>query len=97
MTLDEFSDSLQQDTPPEQLDAPLRALWEDAKGDWEAAHRLAQNDPSAAGAWVHAYLHRKEGDLANAAYWYSRAGRPQAQGPLKAEWADIVRALLTQS
>jgi hypothetical protein len=69
-------------------------MWHDAKGDWEAAHRLAQSEETADGAWVHAYLHRVEGDLANAGYWYRRAGRPASEQPLADEWTAIVRALL---
>lgn len=78
--------------PP--ADAALRALWLDAKGDWEGAHAAAQADGSRDGAWVHAYLHRKEGDAMNAGYWYARAGRPAATGDLRTEWEEIARALL---
>jgi hypothetical protein len=74
--------------------AALRALWLDARGDWEAAHAAAQEDAGRDGAWVHAYLHRKEGDAMNAGYWYARAGRPAASGELRAEWEAIARALL---
>jgi hypothetical protein len=63
------------------------------RGDWDAAHKVAQADDSAAAAWVHAHLHRVEGDLANAAYWYRRAGRPAATNDTPAEWAEIVAAL----
>lgn len=74
--------------------AALRALWLDARGDWDAAHAAAQEDDGRDGAWVHAYLHRKEGDEMNAGYWYARAGRPAASGDLRAEWESIARALL---
>jgi hypothetical protein len=77
--------------------AALRALWLDARGDWDAAHAAVQEDGGRDGAWVHAYLHRKEGDEMNAGYWYARAGRPAATGDLRAEWEAIVRALLTAS
>jgi len=80
--------------PPAGLGAPLEALWFDARGDWTKAHELAQSAGGGDGAWVHAYLHRKEGDEMNAAYWYARAGRPAAAGPLAAEWRDIAEALL---
>lgn len=70
----------------------LEALWWDARGDWERAHRVAQGIETAEGAWVHAYLHRKEGDLSNADYWYRRAGRTRPQGTLDAEWESLVRA-----
>ena len=94
VNLDAFKASLQRPEPPE-LGPALQALWWDAQGDWDRAHACAQvdeADPSA--AWVHAYLHRKEGDLANAAYWYRRAGRPMAREELTAEWLAIATALL---
>ena len=94
VNLDTFKTSLQRPEPPE-LGPALQALWWDAQGDWDRAHACAQvdeADPSA--AWVQAYLHRKEGDLANAAYWYRRAGRPMAREELKAEWLAIAIALL---
>ena len=94
MTLSEFQVSLAEPTPPEGLAPALAALWRDAKGDWDAAHDLAQADEGGAGDWVHAYLHRKEGDAGNAAYWYRRAGKPFATAPLAQEWAEIVEALL---
>jgi hypothetical protein len=74
--------------------AALQALWLAGKGDWDGAHDLAQRDERGAGDWVHAHLHRKEGDLANAGYWYRRAGKPVARGSLDEEWAAIVAALL---
>jgi hypothetical protein len=80
--------------PP--LGGPLRALAEDARGDWEAAHAAAQAGEDAASAWVHAYLHRKEGDLANAGYWYGRAGRVKPAATLDEEWLAIARHLLAQ-
>ncbi len=78
---------------PEALDAAHQALWWAAKGDWERAHEAAQSVSDTATDWVHAYLHRVEGDLENARYWYARAHRPEAQGPLDAEWDAIVTAL----
>ena len=74
----------------------LLALWWDGKGDWERAHEIAQDDLGAEGAWVHAYLHRKEGDTGNAAYWYRRAGQSVAEGDLQSEWEEIVRELLAR-
>jgi hypothetical protein len=94
MTLAEFRDSLGASAPPPGLSPALVALWHDARGDWDAAHRAAQDEEGRDGAWVHAYLHRKEGNAGNAAYWYRRAGRPIAHGPLDAEWVAIVEALL---
>jgi len=90
-----FTGTLAGATPSSDLPLAVQALWWDAKGDWTRAHEAAQAQDDAAGAWVHAYLHRKEGDLANAAYWYRRAGEPVACGSLDEEWATIARALLT--
>lgn len=70
------------------------ALWHDGRGDWEAAHRVAQDIDTPDGAWIHAYLHRREGDAANAGYWYRRAAKPIPSVPLDAEWDAIVTALL---
>jgi hypothetical protein len=96
MDLQAFKDSIAaQDQPPAGISAPLRALWLDAKGDWHGAHEALQGQPDGGGAaWVHAYLHRVEGDLPNARYWYSRAGKPASDQPLAAEWDEIARALL---
>jgi hypothetical protein len=94
MTFDELRRSLAETEPPAGLSPALQALWWQGRGDWEQAHRLAQAGGGADGAWVHAHLHRVEGDLANAAYWYRRAGRPVAGSPLEDEWAAIARALL---
>ncbi len=76
----------------------LKAVWHGLRGhagDWDAAHSLAQADDDATGAWVHAWLHRIEGDLGNADYWYRRAGRPSRRDDLRVEGLDIVRALAT--
>jgi len=94
MTLDQFRNTLTGDTAPAELSPPLRALWEDAKGNWNAAHAVAQDIDTKAGSWIHAYLHRKEGDLGNAGYWYRRAGQATADDTLDEEWARIVNALL---
>lgn len=96
MTLEQFKASVAHDAPPD-VPPPLLALWYDARGDWEKAHRIVQDDPSAASAWVHAYLHRKEGDIGNAHYWYRRAGKPAHTGTLESEWANIAQALLEAS
>ena len=95
MTLQEFRATLAQAAAPAALSQPLLALWHDARGDWDAAHRVAQDIDGADGAWIHAYLHRKEGDPGNAGYWYRRAGRPPATGSLDTEWETIASALLT--
>jgi hypothetical protein len=94
--LQAFTDSLARPAPPAGLPRLLQALWHEARGDWDTAHTLAQDEDTRDGAWVHAYLHRQEGDLSNAAYWYRRAGRPVASGPLDAEWRTIAGALLEQ-
>ncbi len=94
MTVEEFEQSTAGTTPPDDLTPALTALWHDARGDWNGAHAVAQDIDDETGAWVHAYLHRKEGDEGNAAYWYRWAGRRPASGDLTAEWRQIVRALL---
>ena len=96
MNLSTFKGSLTAGTPPAGLSRVLQALWHDANGDWDEAHRLAQAQDDRDGAWVHAYLHRKEGDPANAAYWYRRAGRPVCRLSLDDEWKDIAEALLAK-
>jgi hypothetical protein len=75
------------------LPEAVQALWWDARDDWTRAHQCAQAQDDATGALVHAYLHRKEGDLSNAAYWYARAGRPMPRVTLEAEWAALVAEL----
>jgi hypothetical protein len=89
MTVREFEASA-----PDEFRGLLLALWWDGRGDWERAHGIAQDVEDVDGAWVHAYLHRKEGDTWNAGYWYRRAGRPEAKGPLREEWEQIVGELL---
>lgn len=89
-----FKASLKRKAPPKGLSPAAQALWWDAKGDWDKAHHCAQQQDDEPGAWVHAYLHRKEGDAGNAGYWYRRAGKPVAATPLAAEWEAIARALL---
>jgi len=95
MTLREFMETISEGSRPTGVSDALVALWHDARGDWDAAHRVAQDVPDPDGAWVHAYLHRKEGDAGNAAYWYRRAGKPVATASLDDEWREIVSALLT--
>jgi hypothetical protein len=91
MTFEAFSGRME---PDASWSAPLRALWRDAHDDWEGAHAEVQSDESPDGAWVHAYLHRKEGDPGNARYWYARAQRPASSATLPDEWRQIVLALL---
>ena len=93
-SVSKFRGSLSGDAPPLGLSPSLRALWWAAKGAWDDAHTLVQGEEGSEAAWVHAYLHRVEGDLSNAAYWYRRAGREPASGTLDQEWAEIVAVLL---
>ena len=90
----DFRASLTDQAPAAGLEPALAGLWWAAKGDWDRAHKIVQDDASADAAWVHAYLHRVEGDLGNAAYWYRQAGQPVAKDSLEAEWERIVSALL---
>jgi hypothetical protein len=96
LSFEEFRASLSNATPPPDLTPALRALWTDGHGDWDGAHRIAQDIEGPTGAWVHAYLHRKEGDAGNAGYWYRQAGRPAATGTLDEEWVAIVASLLDE-
>jgi hypothetical protein len=89
----DFKASLAAAAPAPELAPPLAAMWWAAKGDWDAAHKIVQDEDTADAAWVHAYLHRVEGDLGNADYWYRRASKPQAKDSLEAEWERIVSAL----
>jgi hypothetical protein len=94
MGIEQFRDTLILTTPPQTLSIALQALWYDAKGDWNTAHTRAQAQDDQTGAWVHAYLHRKEGDLSNAGYWYRKAGKPVADTTLAEEWEAIAITLL---
>ncbi len=96
MTFEEFQQSTLQSAPPSDLEALLLALWEDARDNWDRAHEIAQEVSNWKGSWVHAYLHRKEGDIGNASYWYSRAGKARSHLPLEEEWEEIARALLEE-
>lgn len=90
----DYKASLSDAVPASGLDAPLAALWWAAKGQWDEAHKIVQDEAGADSAWVHAYLHRVEGDLGNAGYWYRQAKKPVPSGPLETEWERIVSALL---
>jgi hypothetical protein len=94
VTPTEFAASVARAAPPRDLAPPVEALWWAAKGEWETAHTIVMNDDSREAAWVHAYLHRVEGDLPNAGYWYSTAGKPVCANALESEWSAIVVALL---
>lgn len=92
MVVDEkrFHESLNQAVCPLEFDVLLQALWYDGKGNWNAAHNLINDLTAPDAAWVHAYLHRKEGDLSNADYWYRRAGKPSVSYSLEREWRELV-------
>jgi len=92
----QFRASLRSAVPPPGLAPVLVALWYEGCGDWQRAHKIAQAESSDQAARVHAYLHRKEGDLANARYWYSRAGMPYPDCGIAEEWQMLVTALLDQ-
>lgn len=92
MTLDDFR-SL---TDPSRLSPALQALWWEGRGDWDRAHDLAQKAGGSEGDAVHAYLHRKEGDAANASYWYTRARRSRFTGSVEDEWQALVREFLSR-
>jgi hypothetical protein len=94
MTFASFRDSLNNNAPPTGSNVYLSALWYDAKNDWDKAHELIQDVHDANASWVHAYLHRKEGDISNAGYWYSKASKIVPGYSLDKEWEEIVMALI---
>lgn len=94
VSVGDFRTSLAGDAPAPAIAPPLAGLWWLAKGDWDRAHRIVQDDGSREAAWVHAHLHRVEGDLSNAAYWYRQAAQPVATDALDMEWERITSALL---
>ena len=97
MNNEDFRASIANATPPEGVSAALSALWWQRKGDWEKAHETAQADNGAEAAWVHALLHREEGDLSNARHWYLRASRDECEDALEVEWDAILAELLPNS
>ncbi len=94
MTFDEFTKSINNERPDPELSEILISLWWDKKGDWDTAHSIAQDIPTRQGSAVHAYLHREEGVLWNADYWYSRAGRVRPDISLEEEWTQLVHEML---
>lgn len=94
MNLTDFKNTMRENNPPKGISGYLQALWYDAKGNWQKAHELIQDLPDKDASWIHAYLHRKEGDSWNADYWYSKAGRKRPAVSLEKEWEDIATALL---
>ena len=93
MNFQEFVQSLNQQEPPA-VSPMLVALWYDHRGDWDRAHQIVQDINKPMASWIHAYLHRKEGDLGNAGYWYSRAGKSRPEMDLEVEWEQLVQELL---
>ena len=96
MTRAHSNSALTHETPPQTASAALQALWWAKKGDWGQAHRLVMGAAEPEAAWVHAYLHRVEGDIGNAGYWYRKADKPTPIGPLNSEWSEIVEELLAR-
>ncbi len=89
-----FKESLSANKPPEPISVYIQALWYDAKNEWAKAHELIQGIEDDKAAWIHAYLHRKEGDIANADYWYKNAGKKRPLVSIENEWEEIVSALV---
>jgi len=94
MKLADFISSVEELNVPDGLSPYLTALWHEKRGDWNRAHEIVQEIDDRSAAWVHAYLHRKEGDQGNAAHWYRQAGRPFPSISLDEEWEEIVTALM---
>jgi len=94
MIFDEFIKTVDDEKPSPEFSETLTSLWWDKKGDWDMAHSIAQDIPTEQGSAVHAFLHRKEGVLWNADYWYSRAGRVRPEAPLAEEWQSLVKEML---
>ena len=94
MTFEQFRESLFNATPPLTVSDHLKALWHDANGDWQQSHNIIQDIEDKNAAWIHAYLHRKEGDIWNADYWYNKAGKKRPSVSLEQEWESIVVALI---
>ena len=94
MNLQQLKESIDENKIPSDLSVYLKALWHDAKGNWDEAHQIIQDVPDKNASWIHAYLHRKEGDINNADYWYSQAERKRPNISLNEEWEEIVKAML---
>lgn len=97
MQLNDFTQLMEkQEKCPDSLPSALQALWYDKKGDWDKAHQAIQDASDTDSAWVHAYLHRKEGDSNNARYWYRRSNQPEFKADLNQEWEHIASNLLSK-
>jgi hypothetical protein len=95
VNVQQLESSLGEATPPSGLPPLVQALWHERHGDWTRAHEITQDIDGADAAWVHAYLHRREGDLPNAGYWYRLASKPVTRMNLNDEWRAIAEALLS--
>ncbi|MCG6133687.1 MAG: hypothetical protein MET45_03340 [Nostoc sp. LLA-1] len=82
---------------PQTLPKALQAMWYEKQGNWDKAHEIVQNASDADSAWVHAYLHRQEGDLSNARYWYKKSNLPEFLGDINQEWEEITSCLLQKA
>ncbi len=94
MNFHEFMDSLQAAKPPAEMEGNILALWYDKKGEWDKAHEIVQRTGGRQGDWIHAYLHRKEGDPGNASYWYAMVGKTRPNTSLNDEWEALVKVVL---
>ena len=94
MNLQQLKESIDENKIPDDLSIYLKALWYDTKGNWDEAHQIIQDVPDKNASWIHAYLHRKEGDMNNADYWYNQAERKRPNISLNEEWEEIVKAML---
>ena len=94
MTFEQFQQSLSKSSPPSTISKHLESLWYDGKGDWEQSHNIIQDINDSKASWIHAYLHRKEGDIWNADYWYNQAGKKRPATSLEEEWEEIVRKII---
>ena len=94
MNYEQYKQSLSDSSAPFDISDHLKALWYDVKGDWNKSHEIIQDIEDKTAAWIHAYLHRKEGDIGNADYWYRRAGKSRPDKTLEEEWKNIVETLL---
>ena|SRR5690349_13144569 len=96
MDINAFKESLKKNESPSSLSIYLQALWQDGKGNWQESHELIQDVPDKNASWIHAYLHRKEGDIGNADYWYSKAGKKRPSVSLEQEWEQIASFFLNE-
>jgi len=94
MNINSFKESFSENKPPQNISVYLKTLWYEGKGEWNKAHELIQDVDDFKASWIHAFLHRKEGDISNADYWYRRAGKKRPAVSLEKEWEEIVVALM---